>query len=87
LSMIVVVSLVASPIVWLHYFVLLVVPIALTRKTLSWPWFLPLALVLCPGYGNGDQAETALALLVLGLVAASTLVSTSGAPLAASPPR
>lgn len=37
----VVVCLVASPIVWLHYFALLVVPIAVISPSLSWAWALP----------------------------------------------
>ena len=34
-----------SPIVWLHYFVLLYIPIAIVRPRLSWLWALPLALL------------------------------------------
>jgi hypothetical protein len=70
---IVVAGLVASPIVWLHYFALLVGPVALTRTTLSWPWFVRLALLWCPGQGNGTQAQTALALTVLAVIAAVTV--------------
>jgi hypothetical protein len=35
-------ALAASPIVWVHYFVLLLVPLALTRTRLSALWFVPL---------------------------------------------
>lgn len=38
-----------SPIVWLHYFVLLYIPIAIARPRLSWLWALPLTLWLCRG--------------------------------------
>ena len=58
LAILVVVALVASPIVWLHYFALLAVPVALTQKSLSWQWFVPLALLWCPGQGNGTQPQT-----------------------------
>jgi hypothetical protein len=34
-------ALALSPIVWMHYFTLLVVPIALVRPRLSWLWFAP----------------------------------------------
>jgi hypothetical protein len=68
---------VASPLVWLHYFALLIIPVALTRPTLSWPWLLPLALIVCPGTGNGTTAETALPLVILALVAWSTLSTSS----------
>ena len=37
-------ALVLTPILWLHYLVLLFVPIALVRPRLSWIWFVPLAL-------------------------------------------
>ena len=42
-------SLLLSPIVWLHYFVLLVVPLALSRPRLSAAWALPLRLLPLPG--------------------------------------
>jgi alpha-1,2-mannosyltransferase len=38
-----------SPIVWLHYFVLLYIPIGIARPRLSWLWALPLALWVCRG--------------------------------------
>ncbi len=38
-----------SPIVWTHYLALLVVPIAITRRTLSPLWFVPLAMWATPG--------------------------------------
>jgi alpha-1,2-mannosyltransferase len=75
LAILVVVALVASPIVWLHYFALLAVPVALTRKSLSWHWFVPLALLWCPGQWNGTQPQTGLALLVLAVVAVATVYS------------
>lgn len=37
-------ALVLTPILWLHYLVLLFVPIALARPRLSWVWFVPLAM-------------------------------------------
>jgi alpha-1,2-mannosyltransferase len=61
-------SLALTPIVWLHYLSLLVVPIALARPRLSAVWFLPLA--LWPmfwldeyrGWPNGDIDAIAAAL-------------------------
>jgi hypothetical protein len=35
--------LVVSPIVWLHYYVLVIVPVAILSPRLSWAWALPLA--------------------------------------------
>jgi alpha-1,2-mannosyltransferase len=45
-AMAVAASLLLSPIVWLHYFCLLVVPIAITSKHLSRVWLVPAALLL-----------------------------------------
>jgi Glycosyltransferase family 87 len=41
-------SLLATPIVWRHYFALLIVPLAVARPRLSFVWLLPLALYVCP---------------------------------------
>jgi Glycosyltransferase family 87 len=40
--------LLAAPVIWLHYFALLLVPLALGRPTLSPVWLLPIALFACP---------------------------------------
>jgi len=62
-------SLVLSPIVWLHYFVLLVVPLALARPRLSALWFAPLALWVCPGTAGQVRAwHIAIGLAVLAVV-------------------
>jgi len=41
-------TIVISPQVDVHYFAFLVVPLALTRTRLSWPWLVPLVLWACP---------------------------------------
>jgi len=57
--------LVASPVVWNHYFALLIVPLAILRPRLRIEWAIPLALWLCPATGvTGWQAG--LAALVTG---------------------
>ena len=43
LTLVLAAALAASPIVWVHYFLLLLVPLALTRPRLSPLWFVPLA--------------------------------------------
>ena len=58
-------ALVLSPIVWLHFFALLVVPLAIARSRFSSAWLLALPLWLVPGTGNGDPWQTALTLVVL----------------------
>jgi hypothetical protein len=42
-------SLLLSPIVWTHYYVLLIVPLAIRWPKLAPVWFIPLVMALCPG--------------------------------------
>jgi hypothetical protein len=54
---------VASPIVWLHSFVLLIAPLAILRPRFSVLWLLPAALwFVSPGTGNGATWQTATTL-------------------------
>jgi hypothetical protein len=70
----IVVSLVASPLVWLHYLLLLYVPIALYRPRLSGLWFLPLLLWLTPTtHSQGATWRIVLALFVVTVVAVRTV--------------
>jgi alpha-1,2-mannosyltransferase len=56
-------SLLLSPIVWVHYFVLLYVPIALARKNLGLLWLLPLAFWALPhAASNGSVPHILLGL-------------------------
>lgn len=64
----VLIALVASPIVWLHYLSLLLVPVALVKRSLHWIWLVPVATVFCPGSGDGTLTRTGLALLVVATV-------------------
>jgi hypothetical protein len=59
-------ALAASPIVWVHYFLLLLVPLALTRPRLSPLWFLPLAYYPLgeSAWPAGDAGKLGLALIV-----------------------
>jgi Glycosyltransferase family 87 len=54
-----------SPIVWLHYLVLLFAPIALYRRRLSLAWVLPLAFWIMPGAESHGRPGLILAALVL----------------------
>jgi hypothetical protein len=62
-------ALAASPIVWMHYFLLLLVPLALARPRLSLLWFVPLAY-----YPLGDAAWPAGDALKLAIAFVTTLV-------------
>jgi alpha-1,2-mannosyltransferase len=53
-----------SPIVWTHYLALLIVPIAITRRTLSPLWFVPLAMWATPGQSDGHAWRVVLGLSV-----------------------
>ena len=59
-------ALAASPIVWVHYFLLLLVPLALTRPRLSPLWFLPFAYYPLgeSAWPAGDARKLAIALVV-----------------------
>lgn len=67
------VSLVATPLLWLHYLLLLYVPIGLYRPRLSGLWFLPLVLWATPTtHSHGVTWQIALALAVVAAVAVRT---------------
>jgi alpha-1,2-mannosyltransferase len=86
-----------SPIVWLHYFVLLLVPLAIVRPRFSAVWLLPLLLWLTPLNGNGESIQPLLPTLVTAAVLAVVLLvreqprvdpareRVSGRPVAESP--
>jgi hypothetical protein len=74
-------SLLLSPIVWLHYFVLLLVPLALARPRLSAAWVLlplPFWFASTNGQSHGHTASIALALIAAAAVLIAS--STSGWP-------
>ena len=51
-------ALALTPIVWLHYFALLVVVVALAQPRLGPVWFVPLVMFVAPGRGEATQFET-----------------------------
>jgi hypothetical protein len=80
--------LVATPLLWLHYLALLLVPIAIYRPRLSGLWFVPLALWLTPAsHANGSAWKISVALGVLAVVAARTLAERQTQMLAIWPRR
>jgi hypothetical protein len=73
-------ALVLSPLLWIHYFALLVVPIALARRRFSWLWVVP-ALALWPPPNNlGHPAAAVAVFTVLTVAAAFTLREAPAAP-------
>lgn len=77
-------ALILSPIVWLHFFALLAVPLAASLPRFAWPWLLPLPMLLAPGTYNGDPWQSGL---VLALAAAVLAVATRNEAGLASPVR
>ena len=74
-------ALACSPIVWLHYFALLLVPVAIVRPRLSPIWFVPLAIWgFGAGTGNGSTAEAAVVLAVVTATFALAVRAASSAP-------
>jgi hypothetical protein len=63
-------ALALTPIVWLHYFALLVVVVALARPRLGVVWFVPLGMVLTPGSGHPSPFETVVTLAIAALTIA-----------------
>ena len=57
-------SLALTPIVWLHYFALLLVVVAVARRSLGVIWFAPLLMVVTPGSGHPTPFQTAWTLTV-----------------------
>ena len=58
-------GLVASPILWMHYLVLLVVPVALYRPRFGAAWFVPLAYWYLPGQENHGLVRNIALMLAL----------------------
>jgi len=59
-------ALLLSPIVWRHFFALLLVPLALARPRLDAAWAIPLAFWIVPGSFNGEPWQTAVGIAVFG---------------------
>jgi hypothetical protein len=68
-----------SPIVWLHYFTLLLVAVAIARPRLAPVWFMgiPLQLVVSTGVYNGSTFQTAAVLAAMALTVALVLAPAS----------
>jgi Glycosyltransferase family 87 len=68
LTVCVVLMLAASPLVWNHYFALLIVPLAIARPRLSWIWSVGLVLWVCPSDGAAAW-QVAVAWLAVAVTA------------------
>jgi alpha-1,2-mannosyltransferase len=66
LTLCLVASLVLSPIVWPHYLLLLLVPVAIAHRRLSPPWLVAVASWVSPGAHSRSAAYVVVTLLVAG---------------------
>jgi hypothetical protein len=75
-------ALAVSPIVWVHYFLLLLVPLALTQPRLSWLWFVPFAYYPLgeSAWPAGDARKLGLALVATCLMLIAAVVRGAGEP-------
>lgn len=64
-----------SPIVWAHYFLLLIIPLALMRRDLSPAWFAPIILWFAGSAALADPIRFALAAFVVSVVVATAFTS------------
>ena len=72
-------SLAFSPIVWRHYFALLLVPVAIARPRLGVIWFVPILMwPVSEGVGNGTTYHTLATLGVAALTFVLALSALSG---------
>jgi hypothetical protein len=62
-----------TPVVWMHYLVLLAVPLAIARPRFSALWLLPIVLWVSPRSGNGDGFEVFAPALVAAILLAFML--------------
>ena len=82
LAMFVGAALLISPIVWLDYYAVLAIPLAIVRPTFQAIWLLPVVTfgVVAAGYGIGDTGSTIRVLVVYGTLFAYTVRAEVGRP-------
>jgi hypothetical protein len=66
-------TLALSPIVWLHYLVALLVPMAILRPRFSWLWLLPVLLWVSPKPGYAEGLPTVMPALATAILVGALL--------------
>jgi alpha-1,2-mannosyltransferase len=77
-------ALALSPVVWLHYLVLLIVPIAAARERLGLVWFVPLLFWISPGTASNGSTWRIVLVLVVGALTLVLASRPAAEPRAAS---
>jgi hypothetical protein len=72
-------TLLATPVLWMHYFSLILVPLAIARPRLHWTWGLPIVLLACSSRSTSAW-QIVLTLGVVAAVLGSALRPTATAP-------
>jgi hypothetical protein len=72
-------SLALTPIVWLHYFALLLVVVALAQPRLGLVWFVPFGMFLTPGSGHPTPFQTSWTLTVAVVTVVLAVRASAGA--------
>jgi len=68
-------ALALSPIVWLHYFTLLLVAVAIASPRLSPLWFVPLTMVVATGNGDPTLFQTSAVLVASAVTVVLSIVT------------
>ena len=79
-------ALLLTPVAWLHYYVLLAVPLAIARPRFSAIWLVPIVLWVCPRDGNGDGLQPLIPVAVTLVLTAALLSRPGERRLAAESP-
>jgi hypothetical protein len=81
-------AILATPIVWQHYFLLLLVPLALYRPRMSWLWFLPVIMWATPStHSHGTTWKIVFALAITAVISLGTIGEAWGERLVRRPRR
>ena len=64
-----------TPILWLHYFCLLLVVVAIAQPRLGLAWFAPLAMYVATGHGNPSALQETVTILAASVTVALSLAA------------
>ena len=70
-------ALALSPIVWLHYFTLILVVVSIAQPRLGAAWFAPLTMYVATGHGNPTPFQTTATLLAAAVTVALSVAAVS----------